>query len=582
MGRFLKRLFEKELAWIRSRLPFVSRTKKTTARAVDTTPGSPPVAGVPKTGVQTPATRKFPARLSDKSRRATLKKSKSAAHKRLKKPPLISPKREAPLQREIARSPSDPFASVVAAVILHASLLLVIYPLLFPPPEQLPPPKTFVIRWETKKKQVTKEDKPIENPEQPPAPLPEEQPVVEKPPDQETAADPGQDVITDVAGVGAGEGAQGNGRQGEARSQALRHHGGNPNTEDAVRAGLLWLIRHQDRNGSWSPDRFDRHCEEADSSCIGAGYPEHRAGITALALLALLGDGNLPDDKDDPYSIACSRALQWLLDHKDQDGCIRTDIAKGSRNLYDHGIATFALCEAAELTADPFITEAARSAILFLESSQQPGGGWDYTPSPSLRNDLSITGWQVLALHAGIEAGILPEPDTIQSVERYLDRAIDETGHAVYSDRGRGRGRTGFGIDAVGLITRLALGHSPISVESLACAQRISEYPPRPEVRSQWDQHPQSMYYWYTATLALFHVGGSPWKKWNQQLQQQLLPLQIQQGESIGSWDPDPNWIGAAGGRVAQTALGVLTFETYFRYTPLHQRLGIARKPRDR
>ena len=90
------------------------------------------------------------------------------------------------------------------------------------------------------------------------------------------------------------------------------------------------------------------------------------------------------------------------------------------------------------------------------------------------------------------------------------------------------------------------------------------------------------MYYWYTATLALFHVGGSPWKKWNQQLQQQLLPLQIQQGESIGSWDPDPNWIGAAGGRVAQTALGVLTFETYFRYTPLHQRLGIARKPRDR
>ena len=124
----------------------VSRTKKTTARAVDTTPGSPPVAGVPKTGVQTPATRKFPARLSDKSRRATLKKSKSAAHKRLKKPPLISPKREAPLQREIARSPSDPFASIVAAVILHASLLLVIYPLLFPPPEQLPPPKTSPYR----------------------------------------------------------------------------------------------------------------------------------------------------------------------------------------------------------------------------------------------------------------------------------------------------------------------------------------------------------------------------------------------------------------------------------------------------
>ena len=90
------------------------------------------------------------------------------------------------------------------------------------------------------------------------------------------------------------------------------------------------------------------------------------------------------------------------------------------------------------------------------------------------------------------------------------------------------------------------------------------------------------MYYWYTGTLALFHIGGEPWSRWNRQLQEKVLPLQNTSGDALGSWDPDPNWIGAAGGRVAQTALGVLTFETYFRYTPLHMRVGISRTPRDR
>lgn len=561
MVRFLKRLFEKEWTWIRSRLGLRSRrlNRRKESRIL-----------APKSRHSSSITTPRPTR----SVKAPIRKER-------RQHPL-SPARGGPLQREIATTPSDPFSAVVASVILHGSLLLVLIPLLFPEAESPPVPRTFVIRWEARKPETTTKQEPVATEAQEPVTEPSDVPIPEPPLKQEPVTAAGEEINTDVAGVGAAEGSQGSGRRGDARGEALRIHGGNSNTEDAVGAGLLWLMRHQDQDGSWSPDHFDRHCEDTETPCNGAGYPEHRAGITALALLALLGNGSMPDDDGDPSSVACNRALQWLLDHKDPSGCIRTDISTGSRNLYDHGIATFALCEAAELTGDPAITEAARSAIYFLESSQQPAGGWDYTPSPSLRNDLSITGWQVLAIHAGIEAGILPSARTIRSLERYLDRAIDETGHAIYSDRGRGRGRTGFGIDAVGLLTRLSLGHSPVSAQSLASARRIAEHPPRPEVRSQWDQHPQSMYYWYTATLALFHVGGSPWKKWNQELQQKVLQLQIQEGESIGSWPPDPNWIGAAGGRVAQTALGVLTFETYYRYTPLHQRLGIARNPKDR
>ncbi|MEC9476941.1 MAG: prenyltransferase/squalene oxidase repeat-containing protein [Planctomycetota bacterium] len=582
MSRFLRSLFEKELAWIRSLLPSRSRRKKISPTPADASPPGPPAAPTDAAIYR----QKSPSRSLKKRRGRAPSARTTRPAKRTRQKPLISPHRAAPLKREIARSPADPFASVVAAVVLHATLLLMVYPILFPIAEDPPPPKTFVIRWEVTEKKVTKAEPPAKLPDPLPEPQPtpetEEKPIEVDPALEEIATDPVEDNEPVVAGVATGNGSSGNHRVGESRSRALQSHGGNTSTEDSVLAGVQWLIRHQDQDGSWSPDRFDRHCEDRDNPCSGHGYSEHRAGITALALLALLGNGHLPNRSGDAASMACDRAIQWLLNHKDPDGCIRTDITKGARNLYDHGIATFALCEAAQLTDDPALIEQARSAVRFLESSQQPGGGWDYTPSPSLRNDLSITGWQALALHAAIEAGILPNPTTIQSIDRYLNRAIDETGHAVYSDRGRGRGRTGYGIDAVGLITRLALGHSPISEESLACAQRIANSPPRPDLRKDWDLHPQSMYYWYTATLALFHVGGAPWRKWNQQLQLQLLPLQVQEGESMGSWNPDPNWIGAAGGRVAQTALGVLTFETYFRYIPMYQKLGIARNPRDR
>ncbi|MEE2855978.1 MAG: hypothetical protein VX949_01140 [Planctomycetota bacterium] len=486
------------------------------------------------------------------------------------------------MPREIAPTPSDPFSSVVASMVLHGTLLLILIPLLIPEPEPDPRSWNVVIRLEPRKIKAVEEPDPpqVVDPEPESQPQPDPEPVSQD--EAESTLAPGVEVEVEVTGIGAAQGSEGSRRKGQLRSEALANHGGNPATESAVRAGLDWLARHQDPDGSWSPDHFDARCLGVEQTCQGPGYPEHRAGITALALLALLGDGHLPDSSDDPLDSATTRSLQWLLEHQDSQGCIRTDLETGSRNMYDHGIAAFALCETAQLTADPKIEEAARKAILFLESSQQAGGGWDYTPSLSLRNDLSITGWQVLAIHAGIEAGIFPQQQTLTAIGRYLDRAIGDGGHSTYSDRGRGRGRGGFGIDAVGLITLLALGHSPVAERNLICARRIAEHGPRPEDRRDWDQHPQSMYYWYTGTLALFHIGGEPWSRWNRQLQEKVLPLQITSGDASGSWDPDPNWIGAAGGRVAQTALGVLTFETYFRYTPMHMRLGISRTPRDR
>jgi len=427
--RFLRRVFGKELEGIRRLFGFLRKRsappsavlKKRNTPSQDDPGGRPTVRQRPpaaKMAAQSPR-RRPPPKSPSRSRPAPSGTPKSAASGPGKA--HISADRVGPLDREIAHSPADPFTSVVASVVFHLLLLLLLVPLLIPKAPE--PPKTWsvVVTIEPKKTKpvIDPLPTPVEQPD--PPPITKAEPVEE----QTLAADTEALAEPPASEFGMPQGAEGSRRSGAARQRALAHQGGNGATERAVKAGLDWLLRHQDSDGSWSPDQFHKNCSDRVSPCSGAGYREHRAGITALSLLALLGDGHLPRQDHDPLDDATHRALHWLLQHQDPSGCIRTDPSSGTRNLYDHGIATFALCEAAQWTSDPEIDGAARLALSFLGASQQAGGGWDYTPAISLRNDLSITGWQMLAIHAGIEAGILPSRETIASIERYLQRAID-------------------------------------------------------------------------------------------------------------------------------------------------------------
>ena len=101
-------------------------------------------------------------------------------------------------------------------------------------------------------------------------------------------------------------------------------------------------------------------------------------------------------------------------------------------------------------------------------------------------------------------------------------------------------------------------------------ARWLERNPPDFERTYEWSRYFQSTYYWYTATLALFHYGGRPWDTWNWILKKTALPAQSRRPHEEGSWDVDANWIGVSGGRITSTALMVLTFEIYYRYEPLH------------
>ena len=216
-------------------------------------------------------------------------------------------------------------------------------------------------------------------------------------------------------------------------------------------------------------------------------------------------------------------------------------------------------------------------ALRFSAKSQQPGGGWDYTNVRTLRNDLSVTGWMVMAVHSARQGGITIDPTMRSSLRKYISRAVQPSGWSTYADRGVGKGRQGISIAAVGMLSKLYLDWSPRSPELRRTAERILRRPPDRDSRVHWEREFQSSYYWYYATLALFHLGGDSWDAWNVLLQREVLPLQRTRGEQAGSWDPDPNWLGAEGGRISTTALNILSFEVYYRYRPLHEKYGLSR-----
>jgi len=473
--------------------------------------------------------------------------------------------------------------------ILHLILIALVFPSLFKPPPVEAERTPVQIRFITKKLPTSpepaitpipapKKTDPIAETEPEPVPEsvesdpPEKEVVTEAPaepdsPPEEVTAHP--EVVLGTHSGATRRGSSALGSRYSERAEALRVYGGGSMTEEVVQLGLEWLARHQDDDGSWDPHGYSRHCRPG-ISCPGSGFPEYRPGVTGLALLAFLGAG-FDHRTESPFRRTVASSIRWLLAHQLENGCFGEQ--KG-QYLYNHGIATLALAEAAILTKDASLLEATSRGVRFIERTQQKGGGWDYTGVRTHRNDLSVTGWLVMALHTASAAGVLSSSETMIRLERYLKKAVQRNGSAIYADRGTGAGRRGISIAAVGLLSKLYLGWSPRSTETTRSAIRLVREGPNPDARVDWEKSYQSLYYWYYGSLALFHIGGDPWEAWNHYLRRNVIPLQSREGETKGSFDPDPNWIGAAGGRVTSTALGVLTFEVYYRYTPLFRKLG--------
>jgi hypothetical protein len=221
--------------------------------------------------------------------------------------------------------------------------------------------------------------------------------------------------------------------------------------------------------------------------------------------------------------------------------------------MYAHGLATLALCEAYNMTGDGQLGRAAQSALDFICSVQHEGGGWRYFPGQP--GDMTVTGWQLMALKSGQMAQLDVPQETIIRAVRFLNEMQSERGaYYGYMEPGKLPSPT-----AIGLLMRMYTGWSRDDDRLAQGVQYLAELGPSRE----------DMYFNYYVTQVLHHHEGPDWDEWNERMRQFLIDTQGTEGFERGSWYFADRH-GAQGGRHYTTCMALMILEVYYRYMPLY------------
>jgi hypothetical protein len=358
-------------------------------------------------------------------------------------------------------------------------------------------------------------------------------------------------------GTGGGKGAGG-------RGALLTAQGGSEKTEQAVSMGLSWLSRQQKTDGHW----------ELHQGYPDAGQLRTSTGATALALLAFLGAGHT--HLDGPYKDKVGKGLKWLLGVQKKSGALKGDFYDFDRegdaaSFYSHGQATIALCEAYALTRDAELLPAIQEGLAFIYDAQHPAtGGWKYRRRSE--GDLSVFGWQIMALQSARMAGMDVPGEVLERAMKFLDLVQDQGG-ARYRYEPNELKSFSPAMTAEGLLCRQYLGWPRNHPAMISGVKYLLE----PENLPDWDSGRRNLYHWYYASQVLHNLQGAEWETWNSALREELVKSQIKGGGKVGgSWNPfqpagaiDEN--ADKGGRLYVTCLCLLTLEVYYRHLPLYR-----------
>lgn len=360
-------------------------------------------------------------------------------------------------------------------------------------------------------------------------------------------------------------------RFGPKKAKALEKYGGNKRTEHAVRAGLDYLARIQQRDGSWGSKR--RTHEK---------YGEVFVGKTGLSLLAFLGAGHTPTSKT-RHSPVARRAVEFLLFSQDKHtGHF------GLSSSYSHGISTYALAECYQMTKDAQLATPLARAVAWILRNQvrsrdwRSNGGWGYY-SPTLAPEdsfarASVTSWQIMALESARRAGIRVPKRALDRAASFLKSLFDRRrAYYLYNrepTRLSSSWRTLPASTPASVFSLLLLGEKASDEQLQAGLSYTLRRRPRAYREYSDNQFvgnaAGNVYFWYYGSLACFLAGGEVWEEWNTALKRVLLGGQSEDG----SFKPIGAYSAYAGesprDRSYTTAMCVLSLEVYYRYfTPL-------------
>ena len=353
-------------------------------------------------------------------------------------------------------------------------------------------------------------------------------------------------LVNAMKGMAGGIPATMGGRMGGAsRAQAMAMNGGKKESEDAVLRGLRWLVKNQNKDGSWSP---------------GA-----KGAMTGFALLSFLGHGETPASAE--FGPTIQKALQWIIDNGAKfDGRLSMQPVFNKPGVYEHAIATYALGEYYTMTRDERVMDLLKRAVGYIVDGQSPDGGWVYGYTKEGPGDTSVSGWQIQALKAAHLTGL-----SISGVDEALDKAMLDLKRVQGPTGGFGyRGpQDRYSLTGVGVLCtyfwKQKKEKSVMDGIDFIMAQTDKNFP------VEYQGEKADLYAWYYNTQACLMVGGAAWTKWNKLFQDEIVKAQAPDG----SWPPMKSITNGAyqtapvgPGLFYRTNLCILMLEVYYRYMP--------------
>ncbi len=316
--------------------------------------------------------------------------------------------------------------------------------------------------------------------------------------------------------------------------------------EVAVDRGLEYLANAQGANGSWSTRRGN-----------------DPAAVNALCVMAFMSAGHVPGEG--PYGKVVERGIQFVLDLQQPNGLFSG--AQNPYEMYHHGICTLMISEAVGMIPDRRAAKRLRDKLelavgIILKAQLKAGedrGGWRYTVTAS-DADISVTGWQLMALRAARNVGCDIPAEPIERAVEYITRCYDSTtgGYRYQRNSGVTVPCTGTAMLALELTGKEHHG----SAESLKAGSFVLKTPLSPLQKSFF-------YGVYYTSQAMFQLGDNYWTVYRKSLHDMLLRQNVQ--KTAGCWT---GWIAddLEYGPNYCTAMGILALTVEYRFLPIYQR----------